>query len=73
MSKYVVYGYLTISAFAEVEAENEEDAREKAQGLDAPGLCHHCSDAGAGESGTWTLNGFADPSGDAVQDVELLT
>ena len=34
--RYTVYGYLTISVVAEVDANNEAEARELASELDAP-------------------------------------
>lgn len=69
LKRYRVEGYLTISATAEVEAENEAEAREKAQSLSTPSLCHQCSGAGGGHD-TWQLNGFDDPPEDAVQHIE---
>lgn len=70
MAKYNISGYLTISAFAVVEADSEEEARAKAEQLATPSLCHQCADAGGGDD-TWQLNGFDDPPEDAVQYVEL--
>jgi hypothetical protein len=67
--KYYVYGYLTMSVFAEVEATDEADAAEKAMALDPPSLCHQC--AGEQEPGCWGGNGFDDVPDDCVQDVEL--
>lgn len=67
---YRVSGYLTISAFALVEAGSEKEAREKAGDLGCPSLCYQCSEAG-GDEQTWQLSGFDDPPEDAVQDVEL--
>lgn len=44
MKKYSVSLCYYASAFAEVEAENEEDAINKAaQEIMYPSLCHHCS------------------------------
>lgn len=59
-ARWIVEGYVTASAFAYVEAENEAEAKEKFEGLSAPSLCHHCSGAGEGteESGEVTLNGW---------------
>jgi hypothetical protein len=71
VAKYRVWGYLTMGAYAEVEAENETEAREKAGQLGTPSLCHQCADAGGGD-GTWQLNEFDDPPDDAVQEVELI-
>lgn len=68
--KYTVYGYLTISAVATVEADSGEEAKEKALALDTPGLCHQCSNAGSEAEGSWTLNGFDPVPDDAVQHVE---
>jgi hypothetical protein len=66
--KYTVYGYLTMSVYATVEAESEAEARKKAQDLDPPSLCHQCD--GGEEEGCWGANGFDDPPDDCVGDVE---
>ena len=60
--KYRVSGYVTFSATAEIEAENEQQAKDKFEGLGTPSLCHQCSDAGEGteESGEVQLNGADD-------------
>ena len=71
MAKYRVWGYLTMSAYAEVEAGSEREAREKADQLGCPSLCHQCASAG-GDGDTWQLNEFDDPPNDAVQEVELI-
>lgn len=72
MMKYLACGYLTISVMAEIEAESEKEAREKASILGAPGLCHQCDHAGDGID-TWKLNGFDDPPNDAIQYVEEIS
>ena len=66
--KFRIYGYLTISVTAEIEAPNRSQAKILARDLAPPTLCHQCD--GAGGDGCWTLNGFDDPPDDAVQDVE---
>lgn len=71
MAKYHVAGYLTISVFKVVEASSEKEAREKAENLSCPSLCHQCDGAGDDDPDAWTLNGFDDPPEDAVKDVEL--
>lgn len=70
MPKYIVSGYLTVSVCAEVDAASPDEAKEKAMGLGAPSLCHHCSEAG-GDHDTWQINGGLDgcPPDDCVQDV----
>ena len=68
--KYLVSGYLTISACAVVEAENKEEAKEKALQLGTPTLCYQCCNTGHDCDSEWGLNGFDDPPKDAVQDVE---
>lgn len=65
--KYRVSGWVSISVTAEVEAENEEGAKEAFLELQAPSLCWQCSEAG-GEDGTFQLNGFDDNLN--VTDVE---
>lgn len=68
---YRLSGYLTVSCVADIEANSEEEAREKAAQLSCPSLCHQCEDAG-GDPDTWQLNGFDDPPEDAVHDVVLV-
>lgn len=62
MPKYVVEGFVTISAFAYVEADSAEEAKSKAvreRGM--PELCHGCTDAGVDHPDEcWILNGFDD-------------
>lgn len=70
MSKYRVSGYLTISVTKVVEAESEEQAKQKALELCCPSLCHQCDGAGDDDPDAWTLNGFDDPPEDAVNHVE---
>ncbi len=48
MKKYAVYGYITaITKVGEYEAENADEALEKAEHDDQanwyPSLCHHCA------------------------------
>lgn len=71
MPTYIVSGYLTISVVKTVEAANEDEAREKAEGLSAPSLCHQCASAGDDDDDAWELNGFDDPPVDAVQHIEV--
>jgi len=59
MPKYAVSGWVSMSVWAEVEAEDEEGAKEAFLELQAPGLCWQCSGAG-GSDGTFQLNGFDD-------------
>ena len=62
MAKWIVEGYVTMSAHATVEAKSAKEAKKKFGALGPPSLCHHCSDAGEGteESGEVKLNGFDD-------------
>jgi hypothetical protein len=66
--KYIVSGYLTISAVVDIEAESPEEALQKAEELTTPSLCHQCASAG-GDEGTWQLNEFDDPPNDAVKHI----
>lgn len=61
MAKYQVAGWASISVWAEVEADSEQEAANKFMELQAPSLCHQCSDAG-GDGDTFQLNGFDDNS-----------
>ena len=67
---YLVSGYLTISVTAEIRARSKKEARELAEDLSVPSLCHQCD--GAGGKDCWQLNGFDDPPKDVVQDMEEL-
>jgi len=67
---YLVSGYLTISATAEIKAHSKKEARERAGDLSVPSLCHQCAGSGNVDEGCWKLNGFDDPPEDAVQDIE---
>lgn len=60
MARFRVYGYTTLSCFAEVEADNETEAREKFECLATPPFCWQCSSAGEGteESGEVKLDGY---------------
>jgi hypothetical protein len=44
LAKYIVSGTITISALIEVEADNEQEAREKAEDSPVISLCHYCAD-----------------------------
>ena len=68
MAKFVVNGCLTISCYKVIEADSEEEAREKAMELSAPSLCHQCDSSGKHSNECWTLNGFDDHS--EIVDVE---
>lgn len=68
--KYAVHGYLTISCFAFVEADSEQEARDKAEALSAPMLCHQCDGGGDNEGGEWMLNGWGDIPDDCIQAVD---
>ena len=69
MRTYQVYGYLTISVAKTIQAKSKADAKRKAEFLQAPSLCHQCSDAGVGREDVWELNGFDDPPEDCVKEV----
>jgi hypothetical protein len=64
--KFQVSAVVTISLWAEVEAKSAEEAKEKAQELSMPSLCHQC--AGGGEDGVWGNSGEFD--GEA-QDIHV--
>ena len=69
MSTFQVYGYLTITVYKEIEANSEEEAREKALCLAPPELCYHCSRAGCNDGGEWQLDGWDDPPDDVIQEI----
>lgn len=62
VARWLVEGYVTVSAYATVEASSAKEAKEKFEDLAAPSLCNSCSDAGEGteESGEVKLNGCDD-------------
>lgn len=70
MPKFMIYGYVTASVLAEVEAKDVEEARRKAEDLSPPSVHtdHHVNLA----NGHWHYNEFDDPPDDAVQEVEQL-
>lgn len=70
---YRVSGYLTISVTKDIEADSEDGARALAQALQAPSLCHQCSDSGSDDADSWELNGFDDPPEDSVNDVTAVS
>ena len=70
MANYLVFGYLTVTVSARVEAGSEAEARRKALELSSPSLCHQCSCAGSNDPHSWTMEGFDDTPEDAVQEVE---
>jgi hypothetical protein len=57
MTTFRVSGQVTISIFADVEAETEEEAMEKAYELSMPSLCHGCSSA-HGHGDVWGVTEF---------------
>ena len=69
MPTYIVDGYLTISVTAEINAENNKEARKKAKNLTPPNLCHQCDGGGDNNAGEWTLNGWDEPPDDCIHDV----
>lgn len=73
LHEYSVSGYLTISVVKTIMARDEDDAREKAEALTAPGLCHQCASAGGSDEDEWELNGFDDPPDDVVQNIEKVS
>ena len=58
--RYLVSGWASISVNKEIEAESEEEAREKFMELCPPGLCWQCSTAGSGIEECFELNGWDD-------------
>jgi len=69
MPRYTVYGYVTASVVATVEAENEADARLKASELDTPTENPNWHPDLA--DGAWHFNGWDDPPDDVIQEVHL--
>ena len=70
MGKYAVFGYLTIGCFKEVEASSQAEARQKAEQLAIPGLCHQCASSGDRDDDSWVLNEFDDVPEDCIQSIE---
>jgi len=62
--KYLVSGYLTATVSVEIEAEHELQARELAEDLSPPMLCHQCN--GDVVEGQWTFAGWDDAPDDVV-------
>jgi hypothetical protein len=60
MPVFRVSGLVMISLNAEIEAPNEETAREMAEDLYLPGLCHQCAEAGRDDPEEWELSGELD-------------
>ena len=71
MARYIVNGYLTVGCFKEIEADSENEAREKALDLSVPSLCWQCESAGDSDESAWSLNGIDDPPEDCIQSIEL--
>jgi hypothetical protein len=68
MAKYIVYLTTVASTSVEVEAEDSEDAAEKAGSADMPTICAQCS--GWGRDGTylelgdvWEISGTEEKQG----------
>lgn len=56
MAKYVVNGTATVSVFKVVEADSEDEAREKAETLVMLSLCWQCIYAGENSADTWQID-----------------
>lgn len=63
--KFRVSAWVAIGLLGEVEAASEEEARDAAEELGIPGLCHYCASAGGGDH--WKINELSD----AVTIVEV--
>ena len=61
--RFTVTGSVTVGLYIEVDAENAEEAKRKAEEAGTPRLCHQCSSQG-GNGGCW---GISDGLGDEVE------
>lgn len=65
--EYTVTAWVHVGLCKTVRARSAEEAREKAEQLGVPGLCHQCDSAGDQHADSWTLNGL----GDIPEDIEV--
>lgn len=61
--EFTVTGEVTISVSKRVRATSAEEAKDIADTLGMPGLCHQCSHAGNDDAEAWELDGL---DGEAV-------
>lgn len=56
--EYTVMGTITISINKRVRASSAEEARDMAEALTVPGLCHACESAGEDDPESWVIGGL---------------
>ena len=58
MREFTVRAKVTISVTKRVRATSAEEAKDIADALVVPGLCHQCSRAGEDDAEAWELGGL---------------
>lgn len=69
MPKFRVSGTLTISVYIDVEAEDEDAAKEVARQEGVQGLCWQCA---RGEEGVWCTSGELDGEPEINEDDDIV-
>ena len=65
--KFTVHATAVVSLFKVVEAATADEARDLAEMLGTPTLCHHCCNAGGEDAETWQLSDGIDGSPEIVE------
>lgn len=67
--EYAVKATVTISIGKRVRASSAEEARDMAEALTMPGLCHVCESAGEDDPESWVIGGLdGEPSDIEVEE-----